>query len=104
MPVNWGGEQHLYDFFCKDQYWRPVCCRKEVRTGLRSVRLVQEPDEHGRSFYFEVNGIPFFAKGSNYIPGEIFTTNQDKDYYNKIFDHITGANMNFVRVWGGWYL
>ncbi|ULB34096.1 MULTISPECIES: beta-mannosidase [Proteiniphilum] len=100
MPVNWG-EQHLYDFFVKINIGDRCVAEKEVRTGLRSVRLVQEPDEHGRSFYFEVNGIPFFAKGSNYIPGEIFTTNQDKDYYNKIFDHITGANMNFVRVWGG---
>ncbi len=90
MPVNWG-EQHLYDFFVKINIGDRCVAEKEVRTGLRSVRLVQEPDEHGRSFYFEVNGIPFFAKGSNYIPGEIFTTNQDKDYYNKIFDHITGA-------------
>ena len=65
------------------------------------MRLVQEPDEHGRSFYFEVNGIPLFAKGANYIPGEIFTTQQDEAYYENIFDQITDANMNFVRVWGG---
>ena len=65
------------------------------------VRLVQEADEHGKSFYFEVNGIPLFAKGANYISGEIFTTQQTSDYYEKLFDNMEAANMNFVRVWGG---
>lgn len=78
-----------------------VVSSKSERIGLRSVRLVQEPDEHGRSFYFEVNGIPFFAKGANYIPGEIFISQQDNEYYEKLFDNIEAANMNFVRVWGG---
>ncbi len=100
MPVNWG-EQHLYDFFVTVKRGDRLIAEKQVRTGLRTVRLVQEPDEHGRSFYFEVNGIPLFAKGANYIPGEIFTTQQDEAYYEKIFDQITDANMNFVRVWGG---
>ena len=100
MPVNWG-EQHLYDFFVTVKRGDRLITEKQVRTGLRTVRLVQEPDEHGRSFYFEVNGIPLFAKGANYIPGEIFTTQQDEAYYEKIFDQITDANMNFIRVWGG---
>ena len=100
MPVNWG-EQHLYDFFVTVTRGDHLIAEKHLRTGLRTVRLVQEPDEHGRSFYFEVNGIPLFAKGANYIPGEIFTTQQDEAYYKNIFDQITDANMNFVRVWGG---
>lgn len=100
MPVNWG-EQHLYDFTARLLVENRVIAEKTVRTGLRSVRLVQEEDAHGRSFFFEVNGIPLFAKGANYIPGEIFTSRQDEAYYTKIFDHLAGANMNFVRVWGG---
>lgn len=100
MPIHWG-EQHLYDFTAKVTTENRTITEKTHRIGLRSVRLVQEPDEHGRSFYFEINGIPLFAKGSNYIPGEIFTTQQDADFYKKIFDNIEAANMNFVRVWGG---
>ncbi len=100
MPVHWG-EQHLYDFTVKIMSGNREIAKKTVRTGLRSVRLVQEPDEHGKSFYVEVNGIPLFAKGANYIPGEIFTTQQDATYYEKIFDNFMAANMNFVRVWGG---
>jgi hypothetical protein len=36
---------------------------REAYTGLRSVRMLREPDEWGRSLAFVVNGIPIFAKG-----------------------------------------
>ena len=100
MPVSWG-KQHLYDFTVRVVSGNREIAQKTVRTGLRSVRLVQEPDKHGKSFYFEVNGIPLFAKGSNYIPGEIFTSQQDGGFYEKLFNNIASANMNFIRVWGG---
>ncbi len=100
MPVNWG-KQHLYAFSVDIISNNQSIDAKTESIGLRSVRLVQEPDEHGRSFYFEVNGIPLFAKGANYIPGETFTSQQDSAYYNRLFDNIEAANMNFVRVWGG---
>ena len=100
MPVNWG-EQHLYDFYAMVIIDDEVVAVKDVRTGLRTIGHIAKEDEHGKSYYFEVNGVPIFAKGSNYIPGEIFTHKQDAQFYNTIFDNITGANMNFVRVWGG---
>ncbi len=100
MPIHWG-EQHLYDFHVMLLIDDQVVDKKDERIGFRSVRLVQDRDEHGRSFYFEVNGTPIFAKGANYIPGEIFTTQQAGAYYDRLFDNILSANMNFVRVWGG---
>ena len=100
MPINWG-EQNMYDFTAKLIIENEVVTEKTVRTGLRSIRHIFEEDEHGKSYFFEVNGIPIFAKGSNYIPGEILTTQQDSAFYERFFDNVTGANMNFVRVWGG---
>ena len=100
MPTGWG-EQHLYDFQVTLKMNDRVVDEKNTRVGLRSVRLVQEPDEHGRTFYFEVNGLPIFAKGANYIPGEIMRTQQDEAYYNRLYDNFTDANMNFIRIWGG---
>lgn len=100
MPVDWG-EQHLYDFYATLTIDNQITDTKEVRTGLRSIRHIAQDDEHGQSYYFEVNGIPIFAKGSNYIPGEILTTQQDEAFYDRLFDNIKGANMNMVRVWGG---
>ncbi len=100
MPINWG-KQHLYDFTATVLDSDGTIAEETQRTGLRTVRLVQEPDEHGRSFYFEVNGKPIFAKGANYIPGEIMRSQQDDAYYKRMFDNMEDANFNFVRVWGG---
>lgn len=100
MPVSWG-EQNMYDFTAKLIVDDKVIAEKAVRTGLRSIRHVFEEDEHGKSYYFEVNGIPIFAKGSNYIPGEILTAQQDSAFYERLFDNVSGANMNMIRVWGG---
>ena len=100
MPIHWG-EQYLYDFTAKIMMDDKVIAEKTVRTGLRTIRHIAREDAQGRSFYFEVNGIPLFAKGVNYIPGEILTTQQDSAYYAKMFNHIEGAHMNMVRVWGG---
>lgn len=100
MPINWG-EQHLYDFTVRVEANDMLIAEKTQRTGLRTVRLVQDADEYGRSFYFEVNGHPIFAKGANYIPGEIMTSQQDADFYKRLYDDMEAANFNFVRVWGG---
>ena len=45
MPIHWG-KQHLYDFKATVTHGENIIAQKDVRTGLRSVRLVQEPDEH----------------------------------------------------------
>ncbi|HPT43035.1 MAG TPA: glycoside hydrolase family 2 protein [Paludibacteraceae bacterium] len=100
MPSGWG-KQNRYDFYAKVYSGERLIAEKTEKTGLRKVQLVQQPDEHGKSFYFEVNDIPLFAKGTNYIPGEILRTQQDKTYYDRLFDNLTEANMNFIRVWGG---
>ena len=100
MPVNWG-EQNLYDFYVIVVIDDEIVAVKDVRTGLRTIRHIAKEDENGKSYYFEDNGIPIFAKGTNYIPGEIFTHKQDAKFYETLFDNITGGNMNFVRVWGG---
>lgn len=100
MPVNWG-DQNLYDFYAMLLVDDEVIAVKDIRTGLRTIRHIAEKDENGQSYYFEVNGMPFFAKGANYIPGEILTSQQDKDYYERLFENITSSNMNMIRVWGG---
>ena len=100
MPNSWG-DQHLYEITAQIIIDNKVVTEKTRRIGLRNIRVVNEEDKVGKSFYFEVNGEPMFAKGANYIPGEIMNTLQDDNYYNKLFDNITAANMNMIRVWGG---
>ena len=71
------------------------------RIGVRSVEVINEPDEHGESFYFKVNGQPVFMKGANYIPGDSFLNRVDEAKLQQTFEDATAANMNMLRVWGG---
>lgn len=73
----------------------------EERIGLRTVELVQQDDEFGRSFFFRLNGVPVFAKGANYIPSESFLTRVDDAIYERTIKDAVKANFNMLRVWGG---
>ncbi len=100
MPNGWG-KPTLYQV-AADIYKNDVCiAHADQRIGLRTLRLVNEPDEHGESYYFEVNGIPMFAKGANYIPSEVLLPQMTDEKYKTLFDDVVAANMNVIRVWGG---
>jgi len=75
--------------------------QKLVETGLRTVELIKEKDEKGKSFYFKVNGNPLYAKGTNWIPGDSFSPKMSKEKYHKLIKDCKEANMNMIRVWGG---
>jgi len=74
-----------------------------ARTGLRSIALRREPDDKGKSFYFEVNGIAIFAKGANSIPFDMFQPRVDRAQLRRVLQSARDANMNFLRSWGGGY-
>jgi len=95
------GEPHLYDFSIETKYGFRVIEKNEVRTGIRTVELVNERDAQGESFYFKINGKPLFAKGANYIPQDIFQDRVTGPQYKRLLDDAVAANMNMVRVWGG---
>jgi beta-mannosidase len=42
-----------------------------IFTGFRTVKLIQEKDYEGTSFYFNLNGYSIFMRGANYIPPEM---------------------------------
>ncbi|MCB8943358.1 MAG: glycoside hydrolase family 2 protein [Ardenticatenaceae bacterium] len=71
------------------------------RIGLRTLRLVRQPDEWGESFHFECNGVPFFAKGANWIPADVFVTRLTYDDYGRLLQAAADVHMNMLRVWGG---
>lgn len=74
------------------------------RIGFRTIELIQEPNEEddGLTFYFKVNGIPIFMKGSNWIPSHILPEKaQDPVKLKSLLLAAKDANMNMLRVWGG---
>nr|CAI5847146.1 unnamed protein product [Callosobruchus analis] len=75
---------------------------KEVRIGFRTIELVEDPVGKGYSFYFRVNGVPIFMKGSNEIPVDILPERgQDKNKIRRLLQTASDSHMNMLRVWGG---
>ena len=73
----------------------------ETKTGIRTLKIVQTPDAAGTSFYVELNGVPVFMKGANYIPNDSFLTRVTHAVYDKVIDSAVATHMNMIRVWGG---
>jgi len=69
--------------------------------GLRTLKLIQKPDSAGHSFYFELNGVPVFAKGENHIPNDMFLNRVTRDVYDWEIGTAVKSNVNMLRVWGG---
>lgn len=100
QPNGWG-EPILYDLKVSLKKDSKTLSFKSERIGLRTIELVQEKDEKGKSFYFEVNGNPMYTKGTNWIPSDSFTPRITKEKYKKLIKDCKDANMNMIRVWGG---
>lgn len=100
MPNGWG-EPSLYKFTASLSVDGVEIAKQERNVGLRTVRVVMDDDEHGKSFYFVVNGKPIFAKGANFIPDDALLPNVMQERYKRIFEDVKAANMNMLRVWGG---
>ncbi|KAH7361879.1 beta-mannosidase [Plectosphaerella cucumerina] len=69
--------------------------------GFRRSELIQEPDSHGKSFYFRINGIDVFAGGSCWIPGDSFLAQMSPDRYRSWMKLLARGNQIMIRVWGG---
>lgn len=78
-----------------------TCDTETTNLGIRSLRVVNEKDEYGHSFYFELNGVKVFAKGANYIPQDNFLPRVTPERYEKTILDAKNVNMNMLRVWGG---
>jgi beta-mannosidase len=94
------GEPHLYTAEVALAAGRRLAT-DSVTFGLRTLRLVTEPDSIGETFYFEVNGQPVFARGANLVPLDHFTPRVTDADWAALFDDVEAAHMNALRVWGG---
>jgi beta-mannosidase len=103
------GPQHLYDIEVKQMDSSETMHKK---FGVRRVELVEEAvatadnvdlyTVNPTTFYFKVNNVRIFMKGSNFIPIDVFNnarvTADDMEY---VMRAAITANMNMIRVWGG---
>ena len=95
------GEPFLYRFRTDIIAGGELLDSKTERVGIRSLKVVHQPDKDGHTFYIELNGRPVFAKGANYIPSDNFLPRVTPENYKKTILDAAGVNMNMLRVWGG---
>ena len=96
------GKPHLYlltvELLIDDQ----VVDKRESKVGIRDIKVIRRKDKWGESFFFQLNGIPIFAKGANWIPVHSFIPRGRRfGLYKSTIQAALDANMNMLRVWGG---
>lgn len=78
------------------------------RVGFRTIVQNGNPvsDEEiamgiapGNNWHFEINGHPFYAKGSNFIPPDAFWTRVTPQRITQLFETAIAGNQNMLRVW-----
>lgn len=111
---NGYGDQNLYDLTVT---WRPenrdirtnrvkkipgAESSKSVRMGFRTIEIVEDAKDIGKTFFFNVNGIPIFMKGTNWIPSHILPEKSyDAAKVEFLMFSVKRAHMNMIRIWGG---
>lgn len=98
---NGYGEQPLYQVDVVLLSSHLVYDRRTYQFGLRTLELRQKEDEWGKSFTFVVNGVPIFAKGSNWIPADSFPTRITDEHLETLIRDTAVTHQNMLRVWGG---
>lgn len=73
------------------------------KLGLRRAELIQHPliDQPGTSFFFQINNIPVFCGGSDWIPADNFIPRISKEKYYDWVKLVADGNQFMIRVWGG---
>ncbi|MBN1966526.1 MAG: glycoside hydrolase family 2 protein, partial [Anaerolineae bacterium] len=99
---NGMGEQPFYTVTAELLDHTGQCLDSQARRiGLRTLRLDRHTDEWGESFQFEVNGVPFFAKGANWIPADTFAPRLTRADYVRLLESAAEVHINMLRIWGG---
>ena len=95
------GNPNLYDLSVEIRKNGIIDSFKQ-KVGIREIRIIQNADEWGESFFFMLNGFPIFAKGANWIPVDSFIPRGKKrGLYQSNLSNAKDANMNMIRIWGG---
>lgn len=74
------------------------------KVGIRHLRLIQRPlgnGAPGTTFFFQVNQIPIYCRGANWVPGDTFLPRINAKRYRQWIELALHGNQNMIRVWGG---
>ena len=97
-PSGYGG-QPLYKIVVELISHETI--KKELKIGIRDLKINTSEYEYGRKFHVTINGIEIFLKGSNYIPEDQIYPNKNPDKTKALLLMAKNYNHNSIRVWGG---
>jgi beta-mannosidase len=98
---NGYGEQPIYRGVCRLLMNDEEVEQLEFPFALRTVRLLQKPDDEGSTFIIEINGEKIYCKGADWIPTDSFIPRIADGTYEKLLGMAKSAHMTMLRVWGG---
>ena len=97
------GKQPLYDLVARIFVQDNQLDIASKRFGLRRAEVIQEKldDAPGTTFFFQINNIPIFCGGSNWIPADAFIPAIDPSRYRDWIKLAAKGNQSMIRIWGG---
>jgi len=121
------GEQPLYTLNIEIIDGEKQLDCRELKFGIRTVRILQLPDIENSEYYklsqkikqhppllaggdrnedfsgfiVLINGKPIMVKGANWVPQEPFPSLQCKEKTDFLIELAKEGNLNMLRVWGG---
>ena len=97
------GKQPLYVLTATLQSGKSKLDTLSKRFGLRRAEVIQRQLEQalGTSFFFEINNIPVFCGGSDWIPADSFIPRIRPEKYRDWVKLVVEGNQVMIRVWGG---
>ena len=76
-----------------------MCFTHGIRTVALDRTAVTKQDGEGR-FHFMVNGVQVFARGTNWVPLDVFH-GRDAERTERAVEMAAELNCNMIRCWGG---
>ncbi|HPZ99371.1 MAG TPA: glycoside hydrolase family 2 TIM barrel-domain containing protein [Phycisphaerae bacterium] len=75
----------------------------ERPVGFRRVRWLDNPGAPAgaKPYLCEVNGVPLFIRGINWVPLSPFYGTVSRERYEAVLRLYANMNVNLIRVWGG---
>jgi beta-mannosidase len=65
--------------------------------GIRTAEVVQQPDKHGKSFFFRINGMDIFCGGSCWIPADSLLPAVSSERYRKWIELMVAGRQVMIR-------
>lgn len=110
----------------KQPIYKLRICEKEFTFGIRTITVLQLPDEKGSGYYNKcleikdsvsgeiydknedfsgfqllVNGTEIMCKGANWVPCEPFPSAEKDEKITELLNLAAEVGLNMLRVWGG---